>query len=567
MDGLLLEERRNEQDSGGWIDCIRELRLEIAQLRSEVATLRRENLELRQQVGYWKGMHARALERIAVLEQENENLRGENRRLQQQLFGKKSEKQAAADRSNRIDGFNDKDLSQTDSSASGGPKKKQRGPKRRDFSHLPARNVDVELPADQRSCPTCHKPFADMTDTEDSEQNEIEVQAYRRVIRRRRYRKTCTCPGCYTITAPAPAKLIPKSLLGTSVWVEILLAKYFNHQPTERLLSVWQLLGLDLADSTVNAGLERLQPLFQPVYEALKERNRLSAYQQADETRWLVFVETAGKKGHRWWLWVFNGQDTVVYVLDPSRSHAVPEGHFSAGVSVVLMVDRLASYKAMAPVKDGLIVLAFCWAHVRRDFIAVAKSYPELQSWAIDWLKLIRAAYRANRERLKRMNDAPKFAVADLQLRDVVETMKHKAAKQLADADLRQPCRKVLVSLQEHWIGLTLFVDDPRIPMDNNRSERRLRGPAVGRKNYYGSGAVWSGQLAMMLFSLFATLSQWTINPRHWLRWYLDACAVAGGQTPSDIRPFLPWNMSEEQRQTMARPIAPIETQPTTNSS
>jgi transposase len=267
MDGLLLEERRNEQDSGGWIDCIRELRLEIAQLRGEVATLRRENLELRQQVGYWKGMHARALERIAVLEQENEHLRGENRRLQQQIFGKKSEKQTATDRSNHIDGFNDKNLSQTDSSAADGPKKKQRGPKRRDFSHLPARNVDAELPADQRSCPTCHKPFADMTDTEDSEQIEIEVQAYRRVIRRRRYRKTCTCPGCYTITAPAPAKLIPKSLLGTSVWVEILLAKYFNHQPTERLLSVWQLLGLDLADSTVNAGLERLQPLFEPLYE------------------------------------------------------------------------------------------------------------------------------------------------------------------------------------------------------------------------------------------------------------------------------------------------------------
>jgi hypothetical protein len=141
MDGLLLEERRNEQDSGGWIDCIRELRLEIAQLRGEVATLRRENLELRQQVGYWKGMHARALERIAVLEQENEHLRGENRRLQQQIFGKKSEKQTATDRSNHIDGFNDKNLSQTDSSAADGPKKKQRGPKRRDFSHLPARKT------------------------------------------------------------------------------------------------------------------------------------------------------------------------------------------------------------------------------------------------------------------------------------------------------------------------------------------------------------------------------------------------------------------------------------------
>lgn len=567
MDGLLLGDRRKDQDSGGWMECIRELRLELTQLRGEVATLRRENLELRQQVGYWKSMHAAALKRIAVLEQENEHLRGENRRLQQQLFGKKSEKQTAADRSNFLDGFDDKDLSQTDSSAAPGPQKKQHGPKRRDFSHLPGREEIVELPKDQRSCPTCHKPFAVMTDTEDSEQIEIEVKAHRRVIRRRRYHKTCTCPGCQTVTAPVPAKLIPKSVLGTSVWVEILLAKYFNHQPTERLLTSWQLLGLDLADSTVNAGLERLQPLFTPIYEALQERNRLSAYQQADETRWLVFVETAGKQGHRWWLWVFNGEDTVVYVLDPYRSHDVPEGHFTAGVRVVLLVDRLASYKAMAPVKAGLIVLAFCWAHVRRDFIAVAKSYPEWKSWAIDWLKRIRDAYRVNRERLRRDSDHPKFVAADLQLRDVLEAMKQAAAEQLADPDLRQPCRKVLNSLQEHWTGLTRFVDDPRIPMDNNGSERRLRGPAVGRKNYYGSSAVWSGKLAMMLFSVFATLSLWKINPRHWLRWYLDACALAGGQAPSDIRPFLPWNMSDEQRQTLAKPIPAHDSPPTSNSS
>src|SRR3954463_16555867 len=114
MDGLLVEGSRRESDTGDWVELIRELRREVAELRGEVATLRRENLELRQQVGYWKGMHARALERIAVLEQENEHLRGENRRLQQQLFGKKSEKQTAADRSNHIDGFNDKDLSETD---------------------------------------------------------------------------------------------------------------------------------------------------------------------------------------------------------------------------------------------------------------------------------------------------------------------------------------------------------------------------------------------------------------------------------------------------------------------
>ena len=110
------------------------------------------------------------------------------------------------------------------------------------------------------------------------------------------------------------------------------------------------------------------------------------------------------------------------------------------------------------------------------------------------------------------------------------------------------PVRKVLTSLQEHWSGLTLFVDDPRIPMDNNLSERRLRGPALGRKNYYGSGALWSGRLAAALFSILATLKLWQINPRLWLHWYLQSCAEAGGQAPKDIEPFLPWNLSEEMR-------------------
>jgi transposase len=550
MDGLLVEASRQESDTGDWVELIRELRREVAELRGEVSSLRRENLELRQQVGYWKGMHARAVERIAVLEQANEQLRGENGRLQQQLFGRKSEKQSSKDRSNHLEGLDDDDPA----TAQAKPKKKQKGPKRRDFSHLPAKEEVIELPSEERTCPGCGQTLPEMTDTEDSEQIEIDVQAHRRVIRRRRYRKTCTCPGCQTTTAPAPAKLIPKSLLGASVWVEILLAKYFNHQPTERLLTSWKLLGLDVAASTVNAGLARLQPLFLPIYQALQERNRLSAYQQADETRWLVFVDKDGKQGHRWWLWVFNGEDTVVYVLDPYRSHDVPEGHFTAGISVVLMVDRLASYKAMAPVKTGLIVLAFCWAHVRRDFISVAKSFPEWKPWALAWLKQIRQAYRANRERAPQ-GGTPAFAAPDSQLREVMDQMQTTAAAELADPQLRQPCRKVLVSLQEHWTGLTRFVDDPRIPMDNNASERSLRGAALGRKNYYGSSAEWSGQLAMTLFSVFASLQKWNLNPRTWLRWFLDACANAGGSAPSDIQPFLPWNMSDTQRQALAQPI------------
>ena len=73
-------------------------------------------------------------------------------------------------------------------------------------------------------------------------------------------------------------------------------------------------------------------------------------------------------------MWVVLGSDTVVYLLDPSRSHEVPESHFGPEASGVLEVDRYSGYKAMAQVKSGLLVLAFCWAHVRQGFEKPARA-------------------------------------------------------------------------------------------------------------------------------------------------------------------------------------------------
>ena len=86
---------------------------------------------------------------------------------------------------------------------------------------------------------------------------------------------------------------------------------------------------------------------------------------------------------------------------------------------------------------------------------------------------------------------------------------------------------------------LTVFIDDPRIPLDNNLAERLMRNPAVGRKNYYGSGAEWAGRLATMMFSILATLKLWKINPRLWLTWYLESCAAGGGKTPALVNSCL----------------------------
>jgi transposase len=534
-------------------DLVLELQREVRALRQEVVDLRRENFDLRKEVGYWKAMHARAVERERKLQAEVEQLRGENRALRDQLFGRRSEKNAPKDRSNHLDGEDQDQAPSASEPARRGQRKGRPGPRRRDYSHLPVVEDPRVLPEDQRACPRCGAAFAP-SDTEDSEQIEIDVRAYRRVIRRRRYQRTCDCPvGPRTVTAPAAPKLIPKGLLGVSVWVEILLDKYFSHRPTERLLAQWQLLGLDVAAGTVAGGLQRLEPLFTPLYQALLERNAGSVIAQADETRWMVFIVLEGKTGHRWWLWVFLGTDTVAFRLDPSRSHEVPEGHFPAESRVVLMVDRYSAYKAMAQVKLGNVVLAFCWAHVRRDFVKVGKAWPAHKEWALAWLRRIRALYHHDRQRRGAQASDGAYRVADAELRQSVAAMLAQATAELADPQLATPCRGVLTSLQEHWDGLTRFLDDPRIPLDNNASERQVRGPAVGRKNYYGSGALWSGRLAAMLFSLFATLSMAGLNVRTWLTEFLNSCAEHGGRAPADVAPFLPWTMTPEQRRAMTQ--------------
>jgi transposase len=544
MNATLLEPPVEMPEPVSCTNCPAVLRLERA--------LEQLQRDFRREVSYWKSQHAKAVKRIEELKEELDQSRGQVHALQDKLFGRKSEKSVQRNRSNQL--FDPEDIA---------PAAKKRGAQpghvghgRRDYSHLPVTEEFVSLPDESLICPICGKPAMMMSDTEDSEVLEIDVRAHRRRIRRRRYRTTCDCdPAQRTLTAPSPPKLIPKGNYGVSIWVLVLLDKYSSYRPTERLLGQLEQYDLDLPAGTINDGLQRIEPMLQPIYEAFCERNRQGDFHQADETRWLVFVLLDGKKGYGWWLWVILGADTVVYLLDPSRGHEVPESHFGPEASGVLEVDRYSGYKAMAQVKTGLLVLAFCWAHVRRDFVGVGKSWSELTPWALTWLHRIRHLYQVNRERLQHPLDSAKFQEQDALLCQAVEAMRVQAVEELSNPKLRQPCRKALESLQDHWSGLTRFVEDSRIPMDNNASERAGRGPAVARKNFYGSGSLWSGRLAATMFSLLATLAHWKINPRLWLLWYLESCAAAGGKAPNDIQPFLPWNLSPERHAALAERI------------
>ena len=102
--------------------------------------------------------------------------------------------------------------------------------------------------------------------------------------------------------------------------------------------------------------------------------------------------------------------------------------------------------------------------------------------------------------------------------------------------------------MRKHWSGLLLFVDHPEIPMDNNLSERKLREPVLGRKNYYGCGSQWSGDLTASLFTIFQTARLNQLHPKKYLKAYLQAVALNQGKPPDNLDDFLPWNLKEEQK-------------------
>src|SRR3954451_25208164 len=133
-------------------DLLRQLCREVLDLRQGVNELRRENAELRQQAGYWKGMHARAVQRAERLEAEVEQLRGENRKLQDQLFGRRSEAASSRDRSNGLEGGDDPAPPTPTKRVQ---RKDRPGPTRRDYSHLPVVDELRELPQQQHVCPQC----------------------------------------------------------------------------------------------------------------------------------------------------------------------------------------------------------------------------------------------------------------------------------------------------------------------------------------------------------------------------------------------------------------------------
>jgi len=432
----------------------------------KVEISKEEYIQLKWDARYWQRRHQQALLREEELKEKIERLEARIRDLLQRLFGRRSEKSGAGQESQARIGVAPRPRGQQPGSAGHG---------RTDWAHLPMEEELKELSAAEKHCPQCGEALVSFPGTEDSEVLEIAVRAYRRRIRRKRYRPGCGC-GVLAgiITAPAPARLIPKGLLGVSVLVEVLLSKYLYAQPLNRWRQYWATTGLKIPSGTLIGSLKPLAPLFRPVVAACQARQLTEGYCHADETGWKVFEAIDGKVGYKWYLWVIRTASAMVFVMAPGRGAQVPMAYFSRLlVQTILVCDRYSAYKKFA--RTIGVLLAFCWAHCRRDFLELARGYPPLQGWAMGWVERIGTLYQLNDERLEVRADAASFAERDARLKAHVEQMRQEYECGLADQGLHRAARKVLKSLKNHWEGLTVFVDRPEVRMDNNTVETALR--------------------------------------------------------------------------------------------
>jgi transposase len=546
-----------------------------------VTITKQEHIELIHQINYWQAQHAQAKNRIAQLEQEKRYQDGKIKDLQNRLFGKRSEK-------NNSSGPAEKDKPEDPPKRPRGQQSNSTGHGRTKRPDLPIIDGTLDLAEDEKKCAQCGLPYvANPALDEVSEMIEVEVKAHIRRYYRPAYQPNpeCCCQGTSAIIiAPPPPRLMPHGSYAVSFWVEIMLKKFHYGQPVNRLLQDLADQGLPVSPGTVAGGLQRIAPLFTPLMEALYCQQMSEPLFHNDETRWEVFVEIEGKNGSRWYLWVTRSASVIYYCIDPSRSTAVPGAHF-AGLQrdrVIIVCDRYSAYKKLARLSEA-ILLAFCWAHVRRDFLDAGRSFNALEPWALEWKERIGLIYHLNKQRLEHwIQDLPlteqtaAFHRCHHTLQVHLQAMydeAHRIVNRMQE-DNRKAGRKkssligvkesaqkrqikVYTSLLTHWSGLTLFLENPEVPLDNNIAENSIRGPVTGRKAYYGSGSIWSAELAATLFSIFQTLVLWGINPRHWLSRYLKACAQNGGEAPDDIQSFVPWRMDDRRRELLSRPEPP----------
>ena len=512
-----------------------DLRRALRRSRRQKATIKslsRENARLR------KGAKT-SRNRIETLEVQLERLRATGAVLSRALYGRKSEQQ-----------------DKPGSERKRGQQRGAPGHGRTQRPGLDERTEEHNPPPDACVCGRCGQPYAP-NGAEESTLVEIEVKAHKRVIRRPRWRRTCECASSpMEVSAPPVPRLFPRTLYGTSFWARFLFEHCACFRPVHRVAAWMSAQGLTVSPGTLADSLKR----FEPLAEAILAHQNKAALRHADETTWRVQELRGEDRSSRAWLWASVSSDAVSFHIDPSRSAEAAQKLFGdALLDTVIVCDRYSAYKRLARLREGKVTLAFCWSHMRRDFVECAAGQVRLTDWCQGWIERIASIYRLNEARLAHYDpvierQTPAFDAAQGALKEALDGLFAEAARELVGLPDQARQGRALRSLLNHREGLSVFVDRPQVPLDNNRAERFLRGPAIGRRLSFGSDSEDGARFTAIMYSVVGTLSMNGIDILSWLDAWLAACAENDRKPPDNLSPWLPWSMSEERRRELMAP-------------
>jgi transposase len=389
------------------------------------------------------------------------------------------------------------------------------------------------LPEEERTCSICGKALVEMGDQAEESEEVTVVGVEYKILKHRRQKYRCRCNE-QVLTAPGPVKLIPGGRYSVDFAVQVAEGKYLDHLPLERQVRAMERAGLRTDSQTLWDQIQALAGHLEATYEALCTRVLDAEVVYADETSWRNHEDD--KNTGKWWAWCVASDDIAAYHILRNRSQKAA-ALVLGGFEGVVMTDGYGAYQALE--RDGPnLQLAHCWAHVRRKFLEAEDAYPGLSEHAV---KQIGELFKIEREVPKERpggSDDDRDDILELRRR-----LRRERSKPIVDGLLewalshrgtvlpKSKMGKAIGYMLKLWTGLTRFLDDPRIPLDNNAAERALRGVVVGRKNHYGSRSKRGTEVAALFYTLFETAKLSRVDPRT----YVTQAATRAIQNPGAV--------------------------------
>ena len=401
-------------------------------------------------------------------------------------------------------------------------KPKQSGPTEQiDLPHVP--QVFEMDPAD-RACPSCGGELRPMTGQfETSEMIDV-VEVQYRVVQVQQQKYVCRCGGCVE-TAPGPDRALAGSRYSLAFAIKVVLDKYLDHIPLERQVRILGRHGLVITSQTLWDMAFAIAQRLSLVDAALEAHVKAQPVIGLDQTSWPRLDHEGSKP---WQMWCVTAPGVVVHRICDDKSAATFKD-LVGDYTGTIVCDALQTHAAGA--RDGPgIVLGGCWAHVYRKFEEARPDHPAADQ-ALAWIGALYDIDRRAEGDVARLGELRRTESAA-----VLAEMKPWLWSQ---AELKSiSIGKAAAYTISNWDRLTRFVDDARIPLDNNATERAIRGPVVGRKNHYGSKSRRGTQVAATLYTVLETAKLHAIDPAAYLAAAIRAAAAG------DV--LLPWQFAQQ---------------------